>query len=209
MNNDLWTRWAEHYSQFGVDPNSICQDGIINPDLFKNANRKILFVLKEVNDYPGGKLELALAKGPKYPMWFAVARWAAGLLKDFPRFSDIDHGNILIESIKSIAAINLKKASGGPIARSSQINLFAHFDRELLVEQIRNIAPQIIVACGTFDQLVWLLNININPNDIDSSCHYLSSDHILIINWRHPSRVSAQSSYNELSKVSKKYLEKL
>jgi hypothetical protein len=198
MNHDLWARWATHYSEHGIDPALISRDGIIRPESFKKAPRKILFVLKETNKYAGGNLQDYLSKGPKSQMWYAVSRWAAGLLNNFPRFEEINQPHVLTDSIHSIAAINLKKVTGGASAWWNQINLYAHFDRDLLAEQIKFISPQIIVACGTFDILVWLLDIDINPNNIRSRCHQVARDNLLLINWRHPTRAGGSSSYNQL-----------
>jgi len=201
MNDDLWARWATHYSEYGIDPARISRDGIICQELFEKAPRKILFVLKETNKYPGGSLQDYLSKGPKSQMWYEVSRWAAGLLNNFPPYGEIDHADVLTHSIHSIAAINLKKITGGASAWWNEINLYAHLDRHLLTEQITLISPRIIVACGTFDILVWLLDLEINPNDIKSRCHHITRDDVLLINWRHPARAAASSSYNELRDV--------
>jgi hypothetical protein len=198
MNDDIWARWTTHYTEHGIDPARISRDGIIRQDLFDKAPRKILFVLKETNKYPGGSLQDYLSKGPKSQMWYEVSRWAGGLLNNFPPYKEINHPDLLAHSIHSVAAINLKKITGGGSAWWNEINLYAHFDAHLLREQITRISPQIIVACGTFDILLWLLDVDINPKDIRSRCHHITRDHALLINWRHPARAAASSSYNQL-----------
>ncbi len=209
MNDDIWARWATHHSEHGIDPARISRDGIICQDLFKNAPRKILFILKETNKYPGGSLQDYLSKGPKSQMWYEVSRWAAGLLNNFPPYNEIDHADVLTHSIQSIAAINIKKITGGASAWWNEINLYAHLDAHLLTEQITLISPRIIVACGTFDILVWLLNLEINPKDIQSRCHRIMQNDGLLISWRHPARASASSSYNGLRDVCANSLERL
>jgi hypothetical protein len=85
MQNDVWTDWENHYRISGIDPGSICKDGPIDEVSYRNAHPKILFVLREVNNYRGGNLKDYLADGPKYPIWFAVARWAAERFSPIPR----------------------------------------------------------------------------------------------------------------------------
>ena len=198
MNDDLWARWATHYSDHGINPAEISHDGIIYPESFEKAPRRILFVLKETNKFPGGSLQDYLSKGPSSQMWYAVSRWAAGLLNNFPPYDQINRADFLTRSIRSIAVINLKKATGDASAWSSEIGLYAHFDRDLLAEQIKFISPEIIVACGTFDILVWLLDLDINPKNIRSRCYQIARDNLLLINWRHPTRAGGLSSYNKL-----------
>ncbi len=90
-------------------------------------------------------------------MWHTVARWSAGILNDFPKYEEIDKYDTYKEWLSKIATVNLKKASGGSTADMAVINAYCYRDRELLLEQIIEIAPNIVVACGTIDVLIWLL----------------------------------------------------
>jgi hypothetical protein len=201
MNNDVWIEWQNHYRQSGLDPAAICKDGIVDPSLFAAATPKILFVLREVNDWPGGHLKELLSAGPKYQMWYSVATWSAGLLGNFPPFAAVDKLEVLSKSLRSIAVVNLKKLSGGSRSDLQQINLFAHSDSELLRRQISQIAPQIIIACGTFDPLVWLLDLDINPNQYAKRIHLVRPAGTTVINWRHPARANRRETYRELSTI--------
>jgi len=201
MQNDVWTDWENHYRISGIDPGSICKDGPIDEVSYRNAHPKILFVLREVNNYRGGNLKDYLADGPKYPIWFAVARWAAGLLNDFPPFQEIIKPRILKDSIRKTAIINLKKASGGPQADPQEVNLYAYRDRQLLRQQVDLIAPEIVVACGTFDTIVWLLELDINPLDLKNKVYTVGPKNWIVINWRHPTRANMRETYQELSNL--------
>jgi len=193
---DIWDRWTEHYKRLGIGPARICKDGIIDEQLFEQARRRVLFVMKEVNDFPGGDLRQMLRKGPRYQMWHATARWAAGLLADFPPYEEANRVDVQRDSLRSIATINLKKTSGRARADMSVISACAHRDRNLLRQQILDIRPDVIVACGTFDVMVWLLGLEVDCDDPRRKA--VVYDGIVVIPWRHPSRVNNQETYEQL-----------
>jgi len=156
---DIWIKWTLHYKQLGIDPYRISKDGILNIDEYRNAKRKILFVMKETNKYEGGSLSDLLKNGPKYQMWHTTARWAAGILNNFPEYQEIGNYDTLTKAIHKIAVINLKKAAGGSSANMTIVEAYAHQDKQLLIEQTKSINPDIILACGTFEPLIWLFDL--------------------------------------------------
>ena len=194
----IWQRWHEHYSKIGISSEDICRDGIIDYETYIRAKPKILFVMKEVNQWPGGDLREMLRNGPVYPMWHTVARWAAGILRGFPPFDEINKHEVFVESIRSIATINLKKISGQGYANMSIVNAFAFMDRHLLLDQIQMINPDIIVAGGTFDSLIWLLDLQVDPEDPWSRSVLDHRRNIKVIPWRHPGRVDNRETYDKL-----------
>ncbi|MFH1613935.1 MAG: hypothetical protein ABIG61_02470 [Planctomycetota bacterium] len=200
MNKEKWER---HYKNLGIDPSRICSDGIFDDGEWKNANKKILFIMKEVNSSKGGwDLKTLFENGPKYQMWHTISRWAGGILNNFPKFEDIDKWSAKKANIKKIASINLKKTSGGPSSDMSIINAYAHMDKELLLEQIDEIKPEIIVACGTFDSVIWLLDLKKVKPDKPYECPvFEETRNIWVIPWIHPGRVNNKDTYNELKKL--------
>ncbi|SMO92542.1 hypothetical protein [Fodinibius sediminis] len=198
---EIWNDWEEHYENINVQSGEICKDGIINNDKYEKSDPKILFVLKEVNKYGGGDLCHLLKNGPKYQMWHAVARWSAGILNDFPPFSDIDNKESKYEAIHSIASINLKKTTGKASANKKRINAFAYRDRELLLKQIELISPDIIIAGGTFDILIWLLGLDIDPQNPEYKPVTDSKRDLKVVPWRHPARVNNKKTYRELKEL--------
>lgn len=197
---DIWVKWAEHYKAIGIEPERICKDGIFNEVKYHGAPKRILFVLRETNDYKGD-LRVLFQSGPKWQMWYTVGRWTAGILKDFPPYNEVDNFEIIRESFFQIAAINLKKATGGSTADLVVINAFAYQDRELLLEQIKEISPEIIVACGTFDALMWILDIDINPDKPHDAAVRDRVTGALVIPFCHPVRVNNRETYAELKKL--------
>lgn len=113
---DIWTQWREHYSELGIDPKEICPDGIVDSAIYAEAKKKVLFVLKDANDFKGDDLCKFLRVGPKYQMWHTLARWAAGIQLGFPPYEEIDSYAIFQRYLHSVAAVNLKKTSGGASA---------------------------------------------------------------------------------------------
>ncbi len=197
---EIWAKWGQHYVKLGIDPKGICRDGIIDVTAYRHSKPRILFVMREVNDFPEGDLRVMLSKGPKYQMWHTVARWASGILNGFPPFEEIDTWTAMKDSIRSIATINLKKITGGSTADMSIVNAFAFRDRDLLLEQIELIDPEIIIAAGTFDTLVWLLELEVYPEKpldrpVPEKVYGLQ-----VIPWRHPGRADNRETYEELKK---------
>ncbi|GBE39288.1 hypothetical protein BMS3Bbin08_01910 [bacterium BMS3Bbin08] len=199
---EIWDKWQRHYKNSPEDINRICKDGILNTEEFKSAKPKILFIMKEVNDFAGKDLRVLLKDGPCFKMWHTVARWAAGIWKGFPEYKKVNNSDLMREALSKIATINLKKVSGESSALWSQINAYAHRDRELLREQIRQINPDIIIACGVFEILIWLLDLDVDPNEPYKSPIKDNKRNAYVIPWKHPAgRFNNEKSYNALRNI--------
>jgi len=200
--DEIWRKWTEHYISLGLDPKTLCKDGIIDSYTLKP---KILFILKEVNQFPGGDLR-ALFKERPYGIGKTLARWTAGILKGFPVYSDIKNldENALKDYLSKVAVINLKKISGREQSDDSIINAYAHQDRELLLEQIDSINADIIVACSTMNALIWLLDLKVDSNNPFRKPVRYKSTGKLVIPFRHSSRDNnPQESYKRLKELVK------
>jgi hypothetical protein len=202
---DIWNDWQEHYRALGIDHGRICKDGILCADAYKMANTKVLFVMKEVNRWPGGNLPDSLSDGPHGQMWYTISRWAAGLFKGFPQFEKIDDYATMKESLRKVAAVNLKKPSGDASANMSVVSAYAHQDKPLLLEQFRNISPNVVVACGTFDILVWLLELKVDADNPSGRPVYDATREAWVIPFRHPARPreNNREMYGQLESVVK------
>lgn len=197
----LWEDWKRHYIESGINPGRLCKDGIVDHRCYRETTVKVLFVLKEVNDFPGGDLAAFLRKGPKYQMWHTVARWADGIQRGFPAYEQVDKFSTQQEALRRCAAINLKKTSGGASSDMAVINAYALHDRELLLRQILEIQADVIVACGTFNSLAWLLELEFLPDSPMSHAVYDSARTAWVIPWRHPGRVDNRKAYRELKRI--------
>ena len=189
--NNLWQQWESRYS-------SVCKDGIIEPKLFEKSRYKILFVLKETNKYSGSLTEF-LKNGPKYQMWNTVARWAAGFLNDFPEYQSINNKAERATALKHISVINLKKIKGESYSDMKIIRKYANDDKDLILNQIHLIAPNIIIACGTFNILIDLFKLPDNDNK-PMKMKIKDDFDTLVIPSRHPCRADNKKTYEEFKK---------
>jgi hypothetical protein len=204
----IWDKWIKHYEKIEIKAGRICRDGIINPDKFLKAKRKILFIMKDINnrgvkDRSHGVRNLPewLRGGPKHQLWYTIARWSVGIFNDFPAYKQID-SKMIKEAFEKIAAINLKKACGGARVDSKVINAYTHQDRELLLEQIESINPDFIISCGVTESLIWLLDLKVkNPEKPADEPIEDASRKLWVIPFRHPAMGSGKMVYNNLKKV--------
>ena len=105
----------------------------------------------------------------------------------------------MCEALPQVAAINIKKTSGGSWSDRSILNAYTAHDRELLVEQIERIDPELIIACGTFDQLIWLLDLDVNLDHPLKAPVKYGDRPIWVVPASHPAaRGKNESAYTEL-----------
>ena len=197
---DIWKKWEVHYQSLGIDNSLISRDGIIFPKRF-NKNLRILFVMKETNAKKGFPLTEFLESGPINQMWHTTARWAAGILNGFPEYSEINIRSKLTDALQQVAIINLKKVTGSSASNMSVVNAYAHQDRVLLLEQIQNIDPHIILSCGVLHSLIWLLDIPVKADNPGLSPVRAKKIESVVIPWRHPNRGNNEKSYQELKEM--------
>jgi len=150
--NVLFAKWKEKRPKFVAD-------GVVNELKYNTSNRKVLYILKEVN---GGKernsewdLRYFLKEGGRRQTWDNIALWQFGInnLDQTFRWSELKlktkDKSFRKKQIECIVAINLKKEPGGYTANSNLVWDYSWKDKELLIEQISIYKPEIIVCCGT------------------------------------------------------------
>ncbi len=140
--DSLFEKWRKKYN------NNFSKDGIIKEEKWNEAVRKILFILKETNDYPDD-----LRKYVDEKPWKVLGYWSYGLQnvsKDIiPDFSEAWKN--CEDYCRMIGILNLKKSPGGASADPQKIQDIAEDDKENIIEEIKIISPEIIVCGGTFD----------------------------------------------------------
>jgi hypothetical protein len=176
-------------------------DGIVNAEFYNDAEIKILWILKEVN-HDGSlddwnmpeilqdlKTEHGIEKG--FEKTFApIVHLSYGILNK-KTWSEVpyhyDEPNI-IDTLKYIAYINVKKTSGSSSIHYSSLENAYNENKVFLFNQINKINPDIIIYGGTFylfenDNLIFLENKNIKH-----------------ISAYHPSQrtISHEKYYNEI-----------
>lgn len=152
-------------------------DGVSNPIEYLNASSKILWILKEpYDDFENGKpkgggfrmlnvMNDMRHKG-KFSLTFRrIAQVSFGILNNAPTWNHICAQNIstLSEVFDKIAYINVKKTIGGKVSPDPVVRKAYQSDRDILMEQLTIINPDIIIFGGTykagiFDDFVFQTN---------------------------------------------------
>ncbi|MBF0504838.1 MAG: hypothetical protein HQL14_07020 [Candidatus Omnitrophica bacterium] len=203
----IWDKWRELYKEVGIDTGRICKDGIICYEAFCNSKPKILFVMKDINnrgveDHSHGVRDLPewLKDGPRHQLWHTIARWSAGIFNEFPPYKTLNK-DVVKGALTKVAAINLKKACGGARVDSKVIAAYAHQDRDLLLEQIQTVKPDLIIACGVMEHLIWLLDLKVNPEDPKDSPVKDTARGAWVVPFRHPARAAGSKIYCQLKQA--------
>jgi len=140
------------------------EDGAVDPATYWEQARRVVVVLREVND-PGDSFLKLLADGATVgvrtktgrrtpagqALWNNVAGWAYGLLTDFPEFSVVPAMTPELRGacLRQIAVVNLNKAGGGARHVPKDLAAEARLRRDLLSEQLRLLDPHVVVCGGT------------------------------------------------------------
>lgn len=186
-------------------------DGIINCEKYANAKTKILWVLKEANSTKSWDYQHYLSieniedkKGKKddilnYEIFRRILYASYGLI------NEIEYSCIPLAEKKSvyqigeeIAYINIKKTGGDSESIEGQISNAYKINEELLLKQIKEYEPNILIFGNTlkyFDldelkKIGWDLSENnkqIEDNNTNNTHFYPISKDKLCINAYHPS----------------------
>ena len=197
---ELLKKWKE------INPN-IITDGVVSWEDYATSNPKILFVLKEVNsDEPNWDLREFTRDGARNYTWDNITRWIIGIRNidqdyNWQKIKEISEQERK-EVLKSIAAINLKKETGGgAVADNDTIYKHAINDKELLKNQVDIYDPDLIICCGTgtaFLESVYsekIVKCEITFNGVD----YVKDNNRVIVLYNHPqARVSPNFLYYPL-----------
>jgi hypothetical protein len=165
--DELFAEWRA--SELHRDCRIFVKDGIIDPQLWKGAPVKIVFLLKEANESktqgPEGDLAEWVRNGmrqrPKGKMWWNLSRWAYCIL-GLARGDDLDFPDhdgkpevesVLGEALCSTAVVNIKKSDGGSSSNDEDLIHYITKDWRYLERQLQIISPDIVV-CGSTWHLV-------------------------------------------------------
>ena len=149
----LFEKWREDETvEIFVD------DGFTDPECYEKQNKHILYVLRDAHIVDKAIKNPSLRKDLRNPIaegrtWNNVARWTMAWLDEIT-FDEVERisSAILENQLRRIGFMNLKKEAGGPEAK--KISEYAKKHKEKIKEQISICNPDIIVACGTFDEIM-------------------------------------------------------
>jgi hypothetical protein len=137
------------------------RDGVISKESWDDSSTKVLFVLKETNE-ANQNLVTAINRAieVKKSGWWRgkvlrrVGRWGYGLQNYNGVVPSLKDAKLHEKSaVKSIAYINIRKTSGR--ARTNKKTFDAHASEfaPFVRRQIELIQPDIVVLCGTYNQV--------------------------------------------------------
>ena len=153
--------------------NVFIYDGIANPELWFNQEKRPLFILKEAygGDKDWDEVKWFLTKGTpesgnkegkiKNATWRRIAKWAAYIFLDDEEFDKTPMWEN--KSLQKIALINIKKYGGTSISKDGDLEQHAIEYAKELFNQIKTIRPTLIV-CGYTG---WLLDIVWENNQME------------------------------------------
>jgi len=144
-------------------------DGAADDEAFASSSKRILFILKEVNDLDGGGWDLRqyMREGGRSFTWDNITRWVYGI-RQLPRDMQWDEVEVVdhqrrVRILQSIAAINIKKSPGTHTSDPGQLAMIAAQDREFLNRQVFIYEADLIICCGVSDTFHWLVSFGTPP----------------------------------------------
>lgn len=206
------------------DPNNIhepIQDGIVNIQNYLSSKVRVMWVLKEANSpddsdwdqrhaINGLRTESGILKGWK-STFEPIIYVTNGIInnQEWDEMPDIEDDYSIIDILKDIAYINVKKIPGGGNAIDKEIYEYFEKYKDILIDQIDLFQPQIVIFGNTMKYFKSALNLNVSI--YDDSVHYAIYQNKLFIDAYHPSYVSrgikGDKYFNSIKKVAKMFLD--
>ncbi len=213
------------------------EDGIICEDEYKDSNLKILWILKEGNVAEADedikrdiceeiRNEYHLKNALSIPTFRKMIYATYGILHSDVEWNNVPYANELnaYNVLKKVAYININKMPGKGTAIYSVIKDAYEENEELLISQIKEFNPNIIIFGNTlhFFNNEKLQSIGWNylnttkmcydyNNESKSTAFYLMSNDRLIINAYHPAypRISNYQYWLEIKTAVHIWIEKM
>lgn len=129
-------------------------DGVVDSKPYSSSSRRLLYVLKEANDYDKD-LRSFVRKGAQGATWNNLTRWTKTVhaLPNTLDWSKLEYVTLKqrIETLKSIAFMNINKHGGGAQANQKELGKIAERDQGFIRKQIQIYDADYMVCCGTGD----------------------------------------------------------
>ncbi|MHB1178692.1 MAG: uracil-DNA glycosylase family protein [Daejeonella sp.] len=181
-------------------------DGIIDLNKYRSAKYKILWILKEAYDDfdkngnpKGGNWDLRdmLRKrnsardfaGGGRRTFMRMLYASCGILNDFTEYdniTDLDKDPSVLNALKSIAYINVKKLPGRKLSNDSIIADAYKSCKDLLLKQIKLIDPHIIIGGATLHHFIHDLQLSEIEKHRQGSANYFVKGDKIYIQAYHP-----------------------
>jgi hypothetical protein len=191
-------------------------DGVFDPEKYLSAKYKILWILKEPYDefdddgapFGGGwHLKDAILPKQKFqeftggrktfePMIYAS--W--GILNNFCLWNDMNDVSkdpTMLEALKSIAYINVKKLPGHKASYYKTINDAYAKHKDILLKQIEYINPDIVIGGATLG--LFINDLGLSRKDIvrHNGLNYFIKDNKIFIEAYHPAQRTSSTGVTQ------------
>ena len=192
--NELFNRWKANHTDF-------IPDGVVDENIWNKSERKILFLLREVNDCPNGfderdYLKFYFDPEHKYmrsPTIDNLILWAYGI-QNIPNsisWADVEKRAYASNVLESVALVNIKKASGGGTVDWDNFEKYfnSESNRNFIREQLQIYTPDIVVCGGTAYYLSCLFPDEFAENNWKTTfrgIRYIKINNTIYIDYKHP-----------------------
>ena len=197
---EVWRKEKIHENQLFIE------DGIIDKELWDQADIKILFLLKEAYDSKSSSgswnLSELIKKRRKATgrTFKPLGQWAYGIfyLKKYNKIGSFPESQKEIDqSILSTSLINIKKSGGTKSSSYGNLKTYVENDWPFIKKQIGLISPDIVICGKTWPLIKSKLNGISNVSDM-----IFESEGIIYVDASHPAnRASSKMKYYSLCSV--------
>lgn len=179
----------------------IAFDGVVDEETFQKQPIKTLFLLKEVNDPKMSQDWVDFMENTKaqasvetlYPTWPNVCLWMEALKHPDVSYMDCMTAEgyfdtkHLQRNLLDIALVNIKKTAGDGSSEHDEIMDAARKYGHVVLEQIKMIAPTLVVCGGTFDYAKEITGVAQKEIKIfPTGTEYFYSHGVLYLRFVHP-----------------------
>jgi hypothetical protein len=184
-------------------------DGIVDIPIYCATSKKILWILKEVNDdggYDQRKAFRDISLKGRTNWWKTidpVIYISYSVLNGFPSYqelSNITEKPEMVNVLKHIAYINIKKEPGGSVSNPIELeNAYSKKWKEIIKKQIEMINPDIFIICGKDLNYLWNdlgVPVTALKEDAQYSIEYTERNNQLFIKTYHPAYFMTKMNEN-------------
>lgn len=175
-------------------------DGIVNQEEYLDSKYKILWILKEPHDEDGGGWHMKDFIGnrkelTKYPKWSRtfnpIIYVTYSTLNGFPSWNELDDTSEspdMIDVLRRIAYINLKKIPGETVSVPAIIQKAYEENKDIILKQIELCNPNVIICGGTMSVIV--NDLGIGPLIEKNGIKCFATNEKIYIDAYHPNQKS-------------------